>query len=100
MCGRFSRPKKIGKRSSASLFFTLKAFYCLQGQVSDRFGPATYSVTSTCASGTLLREMEGPSSIMAAPGCKLLDCLDCLGKAISPVSGKEDNSLSLLFYKA
>ena len=100
MCGRFSRPKKIGKRSSASLFFTLKAFYCLQGQVSDRFGPATYSVTSACASGTLLREMEGPSSIMAAPGCKLLDCLDCLGKAVSPVSDKGNNSLSLLFYKA
>lgn len=59
MCGRFSRPKKIGKRSSASLFFTLKAFYCLQGQVSDRLGPATYSVTSACASGTLLQEMEG-----------------------------------------
>ncbi len=100
MCGRFSRPEKIGKRSGASLFFTLKAFYCLQGQVSDRFGPATYSVTSACASGTLLREMERLSLIMAAPGCKLLDCLDCLGKAISPVSGKEDNSLSLLFYKA
>ena len=32
MCGRFSRPKKIGKRSSASLFFTLQAIYCLQGQ--------------------------------------------------------------------
>lgn len=97
MCGRFSRPKKIGKRSSASLFFTLQAIYCLQGQVSDRLGPATYSVTSARASGTLLREMEGPSSIMAAPGCKLLDCL---GKAISPVSDKGNNSLSLLFYKA
>lgn len=34
---------------------------------------------------------------MAAPGCKLLDCL---GKAISPVSDKGNNSLSLLFYKA
>ncbi len=100
MYGRFSRPKKIGKRSSASLFFTLKAFYCLQGQVSDRLGPATYSVTSACASGTLLREMERPSLIMAAPGCKLLDCLDCLGKAVSPVSDKGNNSLSLLFYKA
>lgn len=100
MCGRFSRPKKIGKRSSASLFFTLQAIYCLQGQVSDKFGPATHSGTSACASGTLLREMERPSLIMAAPGCKLLDCLDCLGKAVSPVSDKGNNSLSLLFYKA
>lgn len=85
MCGRFSRPK--------SLLLPARA-------VSDRVGPATHSGTSACASGTLLREMEGPSLIMAAPGCKLLDRLDCLGKAVSPVSGKEDNSLSLLFYKA
>lgn len=95
MCGRFSRPKKNREALERFPIFTLKAFCCLQGQVSDRFGPATYSVTSACASGTLLREMERLSLIMAAPGCKLLDCLDCLGKAISPVSGKEDNSLSL-----
>ena len=34
-----------------------------------RFSPATHSVTSACASGTLLREMERPSSITTASGC-------------------------------
>ena len=32
MCGRFSRPKKNREALERFPIFTLKAFYCLQGQ--------------------------------------------------------------------
>ena len=38
MCGRFSRPKKIGKRSSASLFFTPEShFIACKGSIMANF---------------------------------------------------------------
>lgn len=94
MCGRFSRPKKIGKRSSASLFFTLKAFYCLQGQYLTGLALQPIPERPPVRQAHSYGKWGGRPRLWLRQSAAL-DCLDCLGKAVSPVSGKEDNSLSL-----
>ena len=94
MCGRFSRPKKIGKRSSASLFFTLQAIYCLQGQYLTGLALQPIPERPPVRQAHSYGKWRGRPRLWRRQAAAL-DCLDCLGKAVSPVSGKEDNSLSL-----